>query len=70
MKKRQHNWEKLNERIREKVFSIFCLKMQNLTLSNFGGVKRKTAEIEGEVKTDLYLEKIASRNENSWKTMC
>lgn len=32
MKKRQHNWEKLNERIGQEFFSIFWLKMQNVTL--------------------------------------
>lgn len=70
MKKRQQNWEKLNERIDQEFFSIFCLKMQNVTLYLTLGSEKENSRNRGRwVKTDS-LEKIVSRNENSWKTMC
>lgn len=65
MKKRQHNWEKLNERIGQEFFSIFWLKMQNVTLYLTLGSEKENSRNSGRwVKTD-YLEKIVSRNENS-----
>lgn len=65
MKKRQHNWEKLNERIGQECFSIFWLKMQNVTLYLTLGSEKENSRNNGRwVKTDS-LEKIVSRNENS-----
>lgn len=70
MEKRELNWEKLNERIGQEFFSIFCLKMQNVTLYLTLGSEKENSQNRGRwVKTDS-LEKIVSRNENSWKTMC